>query len=142
MGHSNRSRSESSGEPLDTEIERERNPIKRFLLVLGPCETFNWQSGLNEKFHGARNFYLVIGISTLIGMLINFLKIPPVTALFWTAVLNGVLAPPLIVIIMLVSNNKKVMGNRTNGKLTNVLGWGTAVIMTAAAVGMFATWGR
>jgi NRAMP (natural resistance-associated macrophage protein)-like metal ion transporter len=106
------------------------------------CEAFDWKSGLNEKFHSARNFYLVIAVSTLIGMLINFLKIPPVTALFWTAVLNGVLAPPLIVVIMLVSSSKKVMGNRTNGKLTNILGWGTAVIMTAAAVGMFVTWGK
>jgi len=106
------------------------------------CETFNWRSGLDEKFHGARNFYLVIVISTLIGTLINFLKIPPVTALFWTAVINGVLAPPLIVVIMLVSNSKKVMGDRTNGPLTNILGWGTAVIMTAAAVGMFVTWGK
>jgi NRAMP (natural resistance-associated macrophage protein)-like metal ion transporter len=106
------------------------------------CDAFNWRSGLNEKFHGARNFYLVIAISTLIGMMINFLKIPPVTALFWTAVINGVLAPPLIVVIMLVSNSKKVMGDRTNGPLTNILGWGTAVIMTAAVVGMFVTWGK
>src|SRR5215831_12633264 len=106
------------------------------------CETFKWRSGLDEKFHGARNFYLVIAISTLIGMLINFLKIPPVTALFWTAVINGVLAPPLIVVIMLVSNSKKVMSNRTNGPLTNILGWGTAAIMTAAALGMFVTWGK
>jgi Mn2+/Fe2+ NRAMP family transporter len=75
-------------------------------------------------------------------MLITFLKIPPVTALFWTAVINGVLAPPLIVVIMLVSNSRKVMGDRINGKLTNILGWGTAGIMTAAAIGMFVTWGR
>ena len=106
------------------------------------CEAFKWKAGLDEKFHRARKFYLVIAVSTLIGVLINFLRIPPVTALFWTAVINGVLAPPLIVVIMLVSNSKKVMGNRTNGKLTNFLGWGTAVIMTVAAVGMFVTWGK
>ena len=104
------------------------------------CETFRWRFGLDKKFHGARRFYIVIAVSTLIGVAITFLKIPPVTALFWTAVINGVLAPPLIVLIMLVSNSKKVMKDRTNGKLTNVLGWGTAVIMTAAAVGMFITW--
>jgi Mn2+/Fe2+ NRAMP family transporter len=117
-------------------------PILTGASAYALCEAFEWKSGLNEKFHGARNFYLVIAVSTLIGAVINFFRIPPVTALFWTAVINGVLAPPLIVVIMLVSNSKKVMGSRTNGKLTNVLGWGTAVIMTAAAIGMFVTWGK
>jgi NRAMP (natural resistance-associated macrophage protein)-like metal ion transporter len=115
-------------------------PILTGSSAYAVCETFDWRAGLDEKFHGARRFYLIIAISTLIGILITFLKIPPVTALFWTAVINGVLAPPLIVIIMLVSNSKKVMGKRTNGPLTNILGWGTAVLMFAAAVGMFVTW--
>jgi len=106
------------------------------------CEAFDWKYGLNEKFRDARRFYLIIAAATLVGLLINFLKIPPVTALFWTAVLNGVLAPPLIVVLMLVSNNQKIMGKRTNGPLTNVLGWSTAAIMTAAAIGMFVTWGK
>jgi NRAMP (natural resistance-associated macrophage protein)-like metal ion transporter len=106
------------------------------------CDSFKWKAGLNEKFHGARRFYLIIAASTLIGLLVAFLKIPPVTALFWTAVINGVLAPPLIVLIMLVSNNRKIMGKRTNGPLTNILGWLTAAIMIAAAVGMFLTWGK
>ena len=105
-------------------------------------EAFGWNCGLNEKFREARRFYGIIIVSTMVGMLINFLKIAPVTALFWTAVINGVLAPPLLVMIMLVSNNKKVMGKRVNGKLTNIIGWSTAAIMSAAAVGMFATWGN
>jgi NRAMP (natural resistance-associated macrophage protein)-like metal ion transporter len=105
-------------------------------------EAFGWKCGLDEKLHTAPRFYAVIIISTLIGMLINFLKIPPVTALFWTAVINGVLAPPLLIMIMLVSNNRKIMGQRVNGKLTNFIGWTTAVLMSAAALGMFLTWGR
>lgn len=117
-------------------------PVLTGASAYAMCEAFKWRSGLDQKLRGARNFYLVIAVSTLIGVLINFLRIPPVTALFWTAVINGVLAPPLIVVIMLVSNSRKVMGKRTNGKLTNFLGWGTALIMTAAAVGMFVTWGR
>jgi|SRR5215471_3663542 len=117
-------------------------PILTGSSAYAMCEAFRWRSGLDQKFHGARNFYLVIALSTLIGVLINFLQIPPVTALFWTAIVNGVLAPPLIVVIMLVSNSKKVMGDRTNGKLTNILGWGTALIMTAATIGMFVTWGK
>jgi Mn2+/Fe2+ NRAMP family transporter len=106
------------------------------------CEAFRWKYGLDRKFHAARRFYLVIVVSTMVGALITFLKIPAVTALFWTAVINGVLAPPLIVVIMLVSNNKKIMGERTNGPLTNILGWATAAIMFAAALGMFLTWGK
>ena len=105
-------------------------------------EARGWKCGLDEKFHGARRFYLVIIASTCVGMLINFLRIQPVTALFWTAVINGVLAPPLLIMIMLVSNNRKVMGNRVNGKLTNFIGWTTAAVMSAAALGMLVTWGK
>jgi NRAMP (natural resistance-associated macrophage protein)-like metal ion transporter len=117
-------------------------PILTGSSAYAMCEALDWKHGLNEKFRDARRFYLIIAAATLVGLLINFLKIPPVTALFWTAVLNGVLAPPLIVVIMLVSNSKKVMGKRTNGPLTNFLGWGTAVVMIAAAIGMFVTWGK
>lgn len=117
-------------------------PILTGSSAYAMCEAFDWKYGLNEKFRDARRFYLIIAAATLIGLLINFLKIPPVTALFWTAVINGVLAPPLIVVIMLVSNSTKVMGKRTNGPLTNFLGWATAVIMTAAAIGMLVTWGE
>jgi NRAMP (natural resistance-associated macrophage protein)-like metal ion transporter len=105
-------------------------------------ESLGWKCGLNEKLRNAPRFYGLIIASTFVGMLINFLKIQPVTALFWTAVINGVLAPPLLVMIMLVSNNKKVMGKRVNGKLTNFIGWITAAVMSAAALGMFLTWGN
>jgi NRAMP (natural resistance-associated macrophage protein)-like metal ion transporter len=105
-------------------------------------EAFGWKCGLDEKFRGAPRFYVIIVASTFVGMLINFLRIEPVTALFWTAVINGVLAPPLLVMILLVSNNRKIMGQRVNGKLTNFIGWTTAAVMSAAALGMFVTWGR
>jgi Mn2+/Fe2+ NRAMP family transporter len=117
-------------------------PILTGSSAYAMCEAFDWKYGLDEKFRDARRFYLIIAAATLVGLLINFLKIPPVTALFWTAVLNGVLAPPLIIVLMFVSNNKKIMGKRTNGPLTNSLGWATAVIMIAAAIGMFVTWGK
>src|SRR5260370_10709131 len=78
----------------------------------------------------------------MVGMLINFVKMALVAALFWTGVINGVLVPPLLVMIMLVSNNHKVMGKRVNGRLTNIIGWSTAAIMSVAAIGMFATWGN
>ena len=82
----------------------------------------------------------VIAISTFVGAMINFIGINPVAPLFWTAVINGVLAPPLLVIIMIVSNNKKIMGKRVNRRFTNFVGWTAAIIMFAATIGMFATW--
>ena len=106
------------------------------------CETFKWKSGLSEKLRGAARFYAIIAVSTLVGVIVNFLKIPPVTALFWAAVINGILAPPLLVIIMLVSNNREVMGARVNGLLTNFIGWATVAVMVAASLGIFLTWGR
>lgn len=104
------------------------------------AETFGWKYGLDSKPRRAKNFYAVIAISTLIGILIDFLGINPITALFWTAVINGLLSPPLLVIIMLVSNNRKIMGDRINGRFANTVGWAAAVIMFAAALGMFITW--
>ena len=74
------------------------------------------------------------------GMLFNLLRINPIDALFWTAVLNGFLAPPLLVPVMLVANDRRVMGASTNGRGLNVLGWGTTVVMFAAALGLVLTW--
>jgi Mn2+/Fe2+ NRAMP family transporter len=104
------------------------------------AETFGWRSGLDEKPRHARKFYSVIAASTLIGVLINFLGINPISALFWTAVINGVVAPPLLVVVMLVSNNKKAVGHRTNGLFTNIIGWLAVAVMFAAAITMFLTW--
>jgi NRAMP (natural resistance-associated macrophage protein)-like metal ion transporter len=117
-------------------------PVLTTSSAYATCEAFQWNFGLDEKPGGAPRFYALIAIATVVGMLINFLRIAPVTALFWTAVINGVLAPPLLVIIMFVSNNKAIMGSRTNGTLTNVLGWVTVAIMSLAALGMLLTWGK
>jgi len=69
-------------------------------------------------------------------MAIDFLGINPITALVVTAVINGLLAAPLLVLVMLVSNNREVMGERTNGRRLNVLGWGTTVVMAIAAIAL------
>jgi Mn2+/Fe2+ NRAMP family transporter len=73
-------------------------------------------------------------------MSINFLGINPVHALFWTAVINGFLAPPLLTVIMCISNNKAIMGNRVNSLGINVLGWCATALMFAAALGLALTW--
>lgn len=104
------------------------------------AESMGWRSGLNEKPKRAKKFYAVIAASTVVGVLIDFVGINPISALFWTAVINGVTAPPLLVVVMLVSNDKRVMGKRTNGPWTNIIGWLAAVTMFVAAIAMFLTW--
>ena len=101
------------------------------------CEALGWKHGLDKKPHHAKRFYAIIVACTLVGVAIDLIGINPMRALFLTAVLNGILAPPLLVIIMLVSNNKKVMGKRTNVWWINALGWLTTAIMFAAAIAMF-----
>lgn len=115
-------------------------PVLTGSAAYAVAETFNWPSGLDEKPRHAKKFYGVIAASTLVGVAIDFAGINPISALFWTAVINGAVAPPLLVVVMLVSNNKRVMGRRTNGLVTNIIGWIAAAIMFAAAIGMFLTW--
>lgn len=105
-------------------------------------ETFAWKSGLNEKFNGAKEFYLCIIVSTALGILFNVFGINSMTALFWSAIINGVVAPPVLFLIMLMANNKDVMGKRTNGILTNILGWTSTVVMSVAAVALLLTMGK
>jgi NRAMP (natural resistance-associated macrophage protein)-like metal ion transporter len=114
-------------------------PVLTGSAAYGVSEAFGWRSGLDRKPTRAPQFYLVIVAATLVGMAINFLGINPITALVISAVLNGVVAAPLIVLIMLVSNDRKVMGQRTNGRLLNVVGWVTALVMGLAVVGLVAT---
>lgn len=117
-------------------------PVLTASAAYAVAETFGWECKLDDKPREAKHFYAVIAASTLIGMLINFVGINPMSALFWTAVINGLVSPPLLVVIMLVSNNKKVMGDKVNGVRTNIVGWAAAVVMFAAAIGMLVTLGH
>ena len=80
--------------------------------------------------------------STVVGLCLNYVGISPVTALFWTAVLNGFLTPPLLVVLMLIANNRAVMNQRVNGPVLNVLGWATVVVMFVAAAALVVSWVR
>jgi Mn2+/Fe2+ NRAMP family transporter len=106
------------------------------------CEAFGWKCSLDAKPGKAKEFYLVLGLATLGGLLIAFSGVSPMAALFGTAVINGLLAPPLLVVIMLIANHEAVMGRRVNGWWENVLGWATTVVMFAAAVAFVLTWGQ
>jgi NRAMP (natural resistance-associated macrophage protein)-like metal ion transporter len=96
-------------------------------------ETFGWEEGLDKKFHEAKGFYVIIAISLILGLSLNYVGISPIKALIYTAMLYGVTAPVLIAIILHISNNKKIMGEYVNGRVTNVLGFAALIIMTAAA---------
>ena len=100
-------------------------------------EVFGWEEGLNKKFHAAKGFYIAIILATLVGLGLEFVGVDPVAALYYSAVINGVVAVPLLVIIFLIGNNKKILGARTSGKLSNSLLIITALLMGGAAVGLF-----
>lgn len=103
-------------------------------------EGFGWRAGLDEKPRKARKFYAIIVLSTLLGLTINVAGIGAITALYWSAVVNGLLAPPLLVLIMLISRNPKVMGRRTVSGWQFRLGWTAAVLMTIAALVLVGFW--
>lgn len=99
-------------------------------------ELFDWQEGLNKKFHEAKGFYAVLVLATVIGLGLNFVGIKPVEALYYTAIVNGLVAVPLIVVIWKMGNDKKLLGEHTSGPLSNVLMGSTFAAMAAAAVAM------
>lgn len=96
-------------------------------------EAFGWEQGLDKKFHEAKGFYIIIALSLLLGLSLNYIGISPIKALIYTAILYGITAPVLIAIILHISNNKKILGKYTNGRLTNILGGLALIIMTLAA---------
>jgi len=105
-------------------------------------DTFGWEQGLKKKFKQAKAFYLVIAVSTIIGLWINFSNIDPIRALVYSAVINGVIAVPILYTIMKIANDKKILGNKINGRISNVIGWITVAIMGSAVVIMFVAWGK
>ncbi|MEX0616675.1 MAG: divalent metal cation transporter [Candidatus Woykebacteria bacterium] len=100
-------------------------------------EAFGWEEGLNKPFHKAKKFYLVIIFSTIVGALINFIGLNPIKMLLYTAVIYGIVSPPLILVILHIANNKKIMGDWTNGRISNYLGISTLFLMSFAAVAFF-----
>ena len=100
------------------------------------AETFGWDAGLDKKFPKAKPFYITIIVSLLIGLSLDFIGISPIQALVYTAILYGITAPVLIAVIMHIGNNKKVMKEFTNSKLSNFLGGLTLLLMTAAAIAL------
>ncbi len=112
-------------------------PILAGSASFAVAEAFGWDRGLNKKLHEARGFYAVMSFAMLVGFLVNFLGIPPFEMLYYTAILNGLAAPILLILILMISNNKKIMGKHTNGILSNILGIFITTIMAAAGIALF-----
>ncbi len=110
-------------------------------VLAGSCayaiaEAAAWRGSLEKKPHSAKKFYSVLGVAMTLGLVINYAGLDAVKMLFWSAVTNGVLAPPLILLILLLTSDPKVMGHQTSPTLERILGWATFALMTVAAVAM------
>jgi NRAMP (natural resistance-associated macrophage protein)-like metal ion transporter len=108
-------------------------------VLAGSCayaisEAAAWRGSLAKKPRSARKFYAVLGVAMALGLAINYARLDAVKMLFWSAVTNGVLAPPLILLILLLTSDPKVMGNRVSSLTERTLGWITFGLMAAAAV--------
>jgi len=109
-------------------------PVLAGSAAYAVAEVFGWKEGLYQKLDEAKGFYGIIILSTLVGLFINFVGISPMKALYFAAVVNGIIASPLILIILLVANNKKIMGKHNNKFWSNLLGILTFILMTLAIV--------
>jgi Mn2+/Fe2+ NRAMP family transporter len=101
------------------------------------AEAMGWKEGLERKTADARGFYSVIAVSVLLGLVIQYSPISPMKALFWSAVINGVVAVPLMAVIILLASKKSVMGPYTASRTLVVLGWIATGVMGIAACAMF-----
>jgi len=103
------------------------------------AEVFGWRAGLDLSPRRGRRFYLVFAGSVAAGILLDLVGMNPIRMLFLSAVINGLLAPPLLLLVMLVSSNRAIMGEHANGLWLNVLGWSATAVMSLAAVAFFVT---
>ena len=109
-------------------------PVLAGSAAYGVAEAFGWREGLSQVFSHARGFYGVIAASTLLGLLFNLFGVNPIAALVFAAVINALVAVPLLALILLVANNRAIMGDFTNSRLSNIVGVITLIGMGLAAI--------
>jgi NRAMP (natural resistance-associated macrophage protein)-like metal ion transporter len=114
-------------------------PVLAGSAAYAVAETFRWRRGLDRKLREARGFYAIVALATLCGIALTFSPIDPIKALFWSAVINGVIAVPVLVVMMLLASNKKVMGPFVSGAALRFFGWLTVAVMSAAVCAMVLT---
>lgn len=104
------------------------------------AQAFGWKATLHSTARQAPRFYVAIGIVTVVAVLLNFLGFNPMKALVWSGVVQGFSTPPLLLLIMLMTNNRKIMGDRVNSLSTNILGWATTGVIFLASLGLVVSW--
>ena len=104
------------------------------------CQVVGWKHSLHAKPSEAKKFYAVIGGFTVLAMAMNFMGFNPMKALVFSGIVQGFSTPPLLLLIMLMTNNRKIMGDRVNSRGLNILGWVTTAAIFAATIGLIATW--
>ncbi len=117
-------------------------PILAGSGAYGVCEVLKIKHGFNLEYKTGKTFYLIMVISMLIGILINYIGIDPFKALIYSAVINGVLAVPLIFMIAIIARNEKIMGKNKSGLLSEIFIWFTFLCMLVSAISMFVTFGK
>jgi Mn2+/Fe2+ NRAMP family transporter len=117
-------------------------PVLAGSTAFAAAGALGYPYGLEHKPKRAKLFYGVLTIASVAGIALNFTPIDPIKALYWSAVINGVAAVPMMIMIMILSMNKKAMGQYTLNTSLKIWGWIATAVMTAAALVMFATWGR
>ncbi len=122
-------------------------PVLAGSAAYGVGEAMKWPTGLDRKPLNARGFYAVLTVATLLGLVLNFPQVQtlthltPIKALFWAAVINGIVAVPIMVMMMLMFRNKKIMGKFARGSRgLHIMGWLATAVMLAASAGLFLTW--
>ena len=100
---------------------------------------FQWKKGLENKLHEAKKFYAIIALSTLVGIGLGFTGLDPIKALYWSAVINGVISVPIMAVMMIMAGSAAVMGRFVIGQRLKMLGWITTTVMTLAVLSMFWT---
>jgi Mn2+/Fe2+ NRAMP family transporter len=111
-------------------------PVLAGSSAYGVAEAMGWRFGLEKRLGEAPGFYAVIILGTVAGLAIQFLPVNPMKALFWSAVINGVVAVPLVAVVVVLARRRQVMGPHRAGLVLAVLGWLAFAVMAAAAVRM------
>ncbi len=117
-------------------------PVLAGSAAYAVAEAFDWRIGLGRRVRQARGFYGILTVASLLGVALNFTPVDPIKALFWSAVINGVIAVPIMVIVMLLSASREVMGDFVVRGALRWLGWAATAVMGIAVLVMIATWGR
>jgi Mn2+/Fe2+ NRAMP family transporter len=117
-------------------------PVMTIGAAYDLCQSFGWRHGLHVEPGKAKKFYAAIVVFTLLAMGLNFFGINPMKALVFAGIVQGFSTPFLMLVLMLITNNRKIMGRWTNSGAMNALGWGTTLLMFAAAVGLVIVWVR